>query len=221
MQEFNIDSFVELLRKNIYDNFPYENDLVKMSKHMSTPLNIRDVAFMDNPIEVGENNRAFNIGNYYAEKEYPYYHILQEAEVIRKRNRGTGKSKGSQANVQTTKIRDYNKVSFNGKTYSREYTKNVRGARSKVDKVLAPKLMYVKGKYKIDRDSLSPYYVNKHYQYIDRILDIVLPWVAEEFGGKMKRKVIGSLEEDYNYQQTHEENERYMLENMLLSYELD
>ena len=215
MQEYNIDSFVELLRKNIYDNFPYENDLVKMSKHMLTPLNIRDVAFMDNPIEIGDNNRAFNIGNYYAEKEYPYYHILQDAPVIRKKERGTSKSKGSQANVQITKVRDYNKVSFNGKTYSREYAKNIRGKRNSI---VDRSTRWV-GDTKINLE--ARFYKNIHYQYIDRILDTVLPWVADEFGGKMKRKVITSLEEDYNYQESHEENERYMLENMLLSYELD
>ena len=31
----------------------------------------------------------FDIGNEYAEREYPYYHILEDAPVIRKKGKGT------------------------------------------------------------------------------------------------------------------------------------
>lgn len=219
MTEFSIDNFVTILRKNIYDNFPYEDEQIKMSKHFNKPLHIRDVAFMDNKVEyIDENKRSFDIGNYYAEKEYPYYHILQDAEVIKKKYRGTAQTKGSQDKIKDRGLRDYNRVTFNGKTFSREYAKNVRGARSKANKILEPKLEYIKGEYRVKRDSMQTYYVNKHYHYIDKILDTVLPWVAQEFGGRMLRKVDIGLEEDYYAQNNSDESEIYMLENMLSSY---
>ena len=56
------------------------------------------------------NMYIFEIGNDYAEENYPYYHILEDAEVIRKRGRGTSKSKGSQAQIEKLSQRDYGPV---------------------------------------------------------------------------------------------------------------
>ena len=217
MQEFNLDIFTNDLREEMYIRFPYEQEYVKMKKHFTKPFHIRDVAFKDNPIIIDTNKRSFDIGNYYAEQEYPYYHILQDAPVIRKRYKGTEKTKGSQELIKEKKTRDYNKVSFNGKTYSREYAKNIRGKRNNVVENATRWEYGFYGKpYQVNKKALS--YKNIHYHYIDNILDMVLPILAMRYGGKMLKTRNTSLEEDYNLQETHEESERYMLENMLNSY---
>ena len=194
---FNIDAFVRDIRENMYTNFPYENEDINRKKHAKRPEHIRDIAFMNMPVIANGETRIFEIGNNYAEENYPYYHILQNAQVIRKRGRGTTKSRGSEHLLEPAK-RDYERVSFNGKTFSKEYAKNVRGQRSLVGS--ATRYVYGgDGKiYKLNAD--ANYYYNKHYKYIDRILDAIIPYVAQQNGLRVMRKKETSLEDDYNQQ---------------------
>lgn len=196
MAEFSLSKFVNDIRQNIYDNFPYESDAIKMQKHLKTPLHIRDVALSLPYLSNG--TYVFEIGNDYAEENYPYYHILEDAEVIRKRGRGTKLSKGSQASIEKLSDRDYGKISFNGKTYSREYRKNVRGKRSRADKATYIVVGSDGSAYKVNKN--ANYYKNKHFQYIEHILDGTLPWIAAENGLKMNRVELSSIENDYEQQ---------------------
>lgn len=172
--EYSLDSLVDLIRKNLYDRFPYDPN--------SKSENIRDIAFYNNPIsrfDFGEEPFiTFEIGNETAERIAPYYHILQDAQYIRKAGYGTKKTRGSQAKVENLGKRDYGRVSFNGKTYSKEYKKNIRGARNRE----------------------SEYYFNVHYKYIDKILDETLPIIASELGLKLKRKIDTGLKDEYDFQ---------------------
>lgn len=195
--EFSLSNFVNEIRQNIYDNFPYESDDIKMMKHLKRPLHIRDVA-LGLPYMSG-NMYIFEIGNDYAEENYPYYHILEDAEVIRKRGRGTSKSKGSQAQIEKLSQRDYGKISFNGKTYSKEYQRNVRGQRSLADKGTIRVVGADGVVYRINKD--ANYYRNKHYHYIERILNNTLPWIAQANGLRMGRTEMSSLESDYESQE--------------------
>ena len=195
--EFSLSNFVNEIRQNIYDNFPYESDDIKMMKHLKRPLHIRDVA-LGLPYMSG-NMYIFEIGNDYAEENYPYYHILEDAEVIRKRGRGTSKSKGSQAQIEKLSQRDYGKISFNGKTYSKEYQRNVRGQRSLADKGTIRVVGADGVVYRINKD--ANYYKNKHYHYIERILNNTLPWIAQANGLRMGRTEMSSLESDYENQE--------------------
>ena len=85
--EYSLDSLVDLIRKNLYDRFPYDPN--------SKSENIRDIAFYNNPIsrfDFGEEPFiTFEIGNETAERIAPYYHILQDAQYIRKAGYGTKK----------------------------------------------------------------------------------------------------------------------------------
>lgn len=201
--EFSLENFVKDIRQNLYDNFPYESDEIKQLKHKKRPLHIRDIAFGSLPSVTNGNTIYFDIGSDYAEEFYPYYHILEDAEVIRKRGKGTKLSKGSQANVEVAGgKRDYGRISFNGKTYSREYRKNVRGERSRVLKSTY-KIVGSDGKvYKVNKD--ANYYKNVHYHYIERILDNVLPWIASANGLRMGRTQLTSLEEEYQNQESED-----------------
>lgn len=195
--EFSLSNFVNEIRQNIYDNFPYESDDIKMMKHLKRPLHIRDVA-LGLPYMSG-NMYIFEIGNDYAEENYPYYHILEDAEVIRKRGRGISKSKGSQAQIEKLSQRDYGKISFNGKTYSKEYQRNVRGQRSLADKGTIRVVGADGVVYRINKD--ANYYKNKHYHYIERILNNTLPWIAQANGLRIGRTEMSSLESDYESQE--------------------
>ena len=197
MAEFSLSNFANDIRQNIYDNFPYENDEVKALKHAKRPAHIRDIAL--GLTYTSDGTQVFEIGNDYAEEYYPYYHILEDAEVIRKKGRGTKLSKGSQAEITKLSDRDYGRVSFNGKTFSREYQKNVRGARSRVEKATY-NIVGSDGKvYKINKD--ANYYKNVHFHYIERILNNTLPWIAQANGLRMGRTELTSLESDYEQQE--------------------
>lgn len=198
--EYTITEFVDVLREYIYGFFPYESDEKTISKHPNRPLHIRDIAFMWLPTSSSDSGDTitFDIGSDYAEENYPYYHILQDAPVIRKRGRGTTKTKGSQAKVEKLSSRDYGRIRFNGKTYSKEYTKNIRGERNSIVNK-ATRYQFKNGSYvKINTESNA--YKNVHYHYIDKILDYVVPFIANYFDMKLGRKIDTGLEEEYNDQ---------------------
>ena len=82
--EFTLADFTNRIHQVLYDNFPYENDIIDIKKHKNRPLHIRDIALMP-PME-NDGALVFEIGSEYAEENYPYYHILENAPFIRKRN---------------------------------------------------------------------------------------------------------------------------------------
>lgn len=197
--EFTLQAFTNSIRQNIYDNFPYESDSINEKKHKNRPLHIRDIAFGYLPSVESENNIYFDIGSDYAEENYPYYHILEDAEVIRKRGKGTKGSRGSQAEIKELSKRDYGRISFNGKTYSREYRKNVRGQRSRLGTATRVVVGSDGKAYRVNPN--AAYYQNVHYHFIERTLDMVLPWIAQEYGLRMSRTEITDLSNEYNEQQ--------------------
>lgn len=219
MQEFSLSAFVDSVRSRMYDLFPYENDIINQTKHKGRTGHIRDVAFMNNQVIIGENTISFDIGNNYAEERYPYYHILQDSPVIRKRDRGTEKTKGSQAslkNLGQLQSRDYGRVSFNGKTYSKEYAKNIRGKRNSVVERATRFEYNDKGqRIRINPNSLS--YKNIHYQYINKILETSIREVAPEFGYRLVQVKGTSLKDDYAMQQEMDS----VIEDMINSFIYD
>lgn len=137
----------------------------------------------------------FDIGNEKMETTYPYYHILQDSPYIRKANESSEKTRGSQAKVEIAK-RDYGMVSWNGKTFTKEYARNVRGKRNRLGQV-SHWIENANGEKEfINRESNS--YLNVHYRYIDRILDSgILKDLAHEYGLKTMRKQDSGLGEEY------------------------
>lgn len=199
--DFNISEFTTRLRELMYNHFPALIDRGKNPsgsyKHGNYNEQIKDVAFAKNPtIVVDENTLSFDIGNEYAEEHYPYYHILEDSPVIRKRNQATDKTKGSQAKVEKLSERNYNKVEWNGKTFTKEYEKNVRGKRNRLSQVSHWATDYAGNKIFINRESNA--YHNEHYKYIEKMLNgIVLDQVAIEFNLKRARTQNAGLTEEY------------------------
>jgi len=199
--EFELNDFTKRLRELMYDRFPnLPNRGINPSgtpKHGQHNEEIRNVAFKNNPTYMlDENSNGFEIGNEFSEEYYPYYHILEDAPYIRKRDKSTKKTRGSQASVEKLGERDYNIISFNGKTYSREYARNVRGARNRTSKVSHWGVDASGKKVWINRESNS--YLNEHYHYIENMLNGgILDQLAIEYGLKRKRTQNTNLQEDY------------------------
>ena len=129
----------------------------------------------------GEGQISFNIGNEFMELNFPYYHILQQAPTIRKKGKGTNKTKGSQMYEKDKAKRDYEQVHWNGKTFTKEYERNVRGGRLNLNKTS----MHIDGQF-LNMDQNQ--YLNMRYKYIDTILDKdVVDQLALYFGMKRKR----------------------------------
>jgi len=211
---FDINVFASRLKElfvnsplfpNMLENYVNEWGVVQSNreKHKGRePLKLKDavISSMDNSTIFVENEISFNIGNEQMEKTHPYYHILENAPVIRKRGKGTDKSRGSQAKIEDVGQRDYERVSFNGKTFTKEYAKNVRGKRNRINNV-THFITDSKGNRKmINREAGA--YQNIHYMYIERILDSgILNTIAKEQGLKVMRKSNTGLAEEYFAQQ--------------------
>ena len=183
--------------------FPYmQDDILDEKKHKHRdPLHLKDAVF-DNLVVVPSANGnvlTFDIGNETLEVTHPYYHILQDAQVIRKAHRGTTKSKGSQDLINDKGKRDYGRVSWNGKTYTKEYSRNVRGSRSLLEKASH---WGTNGTSRVWENKDANYYANVHYKYLDRMFDEggIAQKLANDFGLKLASKKSTGLKEEFNTQ---------------------
>ena len=172
------------------------------SKHPNrTPTHLKSVAkqCLETTTTESENKVEFDYGNYVMESNYPHYHILEESQVIRKRNQGTKKTKGSQDREKILAKRDYTRVSWNGKTFTKEYSRNVRGSRNRMNSVSHWSIVNGQSKFtNIDSNA----YWNIHYKYIENILDQdVVIKLSSYFGLKPARKIDAGLNEEYGMQE--------------------
>lgn len=216
---FDINVFADRLKElftesPLFPNAPeyyvneWGNRQLNSEKHKGrTPLELKKAVnqCMNDTTLNEQDTVSFNIGNEQMEKTHPYYHILENSPIIRKRGKGTDKTKGSQAKVQDVSKRDYERVEWNGKTFNKEYARNVRGKRNRLDNV-SHFITDSRGNRKmINRESNS--YQNVHYMYIERILDSgILNTIAEEQGLKLMRKKDTGLAEEYLMQNDYQQS---------------
>ena len=153
----------------------------------------------DQTTSTSENTISFDLGSETMEHSHPYYHILEDSPVIRKKYRGTEKTKGSQAQIKDVGKRDYGRVEWNGKTFTKEYSRNVRGSRNRIESVSHWAVDSNGRKYFANRESNS--YQNVYYRYIENILDQdVVMKLASEFNLTTKRKIDTGFAEEYSMQ---------------------
>lgn len=208
--EYTIEAFVDRLKELFTDSsiFPYmEQDYYNngytqsdSSKHPHrSPQHLKDAVkeCFENSMSKQTDMITFEMGSEKMEKMHPYYHILEDAPVIRKKYRGTEKSKGSQASIEDVGKRDYGIVNWNGKTFTKEYSKNVRGSRKSVVEKAQLRTKLADRAY-ITKNFRANSYVNTHYKYIEKILDSgILETLAKEFNMTLKRKIDTGLAEEY------------------------
>jgi hypothetical protein len=138
----------------------------------------RNVALRNNPIlVVSPDVQVFELGNETAERTAPQYHILEDAKQIANPGRGTAKSKGSQAKIADKAKRDYSvEVPVANKTTTtQEYRPSFKEGRrtySNSQNLLEQKWLYDQPK------SGSKFRYNRHYAYIERILEKEVPLIA-------------------------------------------
>lgn len=202
--EYTIGAFTQALFDLMLESnqFPYmrdeELDRAKHSKR--NPLHLRDAIKNTTVISGDDNTQTFDIGNEILETTHPYYHILEDAPIIRKSHRGTKKTKGTQEMIKEISKRDYGYVYWNGKTFTKEYSKNVRGSRNRTTKVSHWTEDYAGNNVFVNRDANS--YQNIHYKYIENILNTsVVNQLAMQFGLKVKRTVDTGLAEEFAMQE--------------------
>lgn len=199
MAEFDLNRFANAITTYLRAYFPYmvNEDLDKEKHPKRNPLHIKDAIFNNLQMFQTIDTITFDIGNPRLEMTHPYYHILEDSEVIQIREKGTVKSKGSQDKITDAKARDYGIVKWNGKTFSQEYRKNVRGARSRARKG-RQSIVVVGSNAQVFRiNTKSTYYTNIHYHYIENIIDRMIPLLSESFGLKPRRKESTGLGEEY------------------------
>lgn len=197
----DLQKFANDIANLIVDNIPRESEELYIKKHKNRIGHLQDIARSElKVIPIGIDGYVYEYGSENLERNLPYYHILEDAYTIKKAGRGTRTSKGSQANIGDLGSRDYGietvtyKKQKNGsyRRYSyQEYRKNVRGERKPKRKV-AYKINHRTGE--VTAIEVSNSYLNKHYHYIEKTLDKTLPFLASEYGLKMKRVEIADEE---------------------------
>lgn len=200
MTPFSLDSFYNSLISFLANGFPYmKNEELDKRKHPNrVPLHLQDAVFNNLPVVRNENTLVFDIGNPMLESSHPYYHILEDSEVIQVRGKGTKKSKGSQEQISDKSARDYGIVNWNGKTFTQEYRKNVRGARSRASKgrqVIVDSNGVVT---KINQN--ATYYTNVHYHYLEKAIQNAIPELCAQFGLRAKRVQDTKLSDEWDMQ---------------------
>lgn len=209
--EYDLGTFTRYLKSLLYDKMPFDKD--NLHPHANRNFHMRDLALgQNNVIPVGLNSMYFEIGNDIAEEKAPYYHILEDAQVIRKAGFGTKKSKGSQAFIKDKGKRDYGQATFTITNNSKgrkinpyyEYRRNVRGKRSLVGNATQRVIDENGVVTKINRE--SKYYFNIHYNYIERGLETITNILAHQFDMKLQRTKIDYSEEYNEYMEEYEKS---------------
>lgn len=209
MAEFNLTAFA----KSLYELFLTSSYFPKMEgnslsswgimqtdrqKHPNrNPLHLQDAArkcIQQTFQTLEENVVMFDYGNEELERTHPYYHILENTPYIRKAGRSTEKSRGSQAKIEDASKRNYEEVSWNGKTFTKEYRRNIRGSRKRNDKV--SRWAYG-GNFKVFVNREANSYLNEHYQYIETVIDSIVYMLGEQNGARFVGRRNQGLMEEY------------------------
>ena len=93
MEEFTLDAFYNSLVSHIAARFPYmqDEDLDKSKHPNRNPLHLKDAVFNKINMVHTLDTITFEIGNGSLELTHPYYHILEDSEVIHIKNKSTNK----------------------------------------------------------------------------------------------------------------------------------
>jgi hypothetical protein len=156
-------------------DFPFD----KSTKRKKDKPHMLDVALKENNIQmISPDVVYFELGNENAERLAPHYHILEDSKTIRMPNRGTTTTKGSQATKPKNK-RDYS-VYLPPQEKTNRLTQEYRQSYTSGRRSYAPatkRLRDLRDKTILNKKKL-PYRYNKHFAYIERILENILPNVA-------------------------------------------
>ena len=181
LNEYVNQIVIELkVRMEESDLFPFDDGkrLAGQKPRPQFKPHAKNVALRNNFITVvSPDVQVFELGNETAERTAPQYHILEDAKVIANPGRSTKKSRGSQGLIANKAKRDYS-VEIpvaNKTTTTQEYRPSFKEGRrsySSSQNLLENKWLYDQPK------GGSKYRYNRHYAYIERILEKETPLIA-------------------------------------------
>jgi hypothetical protein len=160
---------------------PFDN---KTPKEDRRKPHMKETIYNNKPVVISPEMTYFEFGNENAESITPHYHILEDAKIIRMPGKGTKKSKGSQRLIADKAKRDYGQFTYvASKPYGyeaiQEYRQNMTRNYDGTKKAITQPREYSKRK-QVSNVNKRNYRYNKHYQYIERILDPVVRGLAIE-----------------------------------------
>jgi hypothetical protein len=180
LNEYVNQIVIELkVRMEESDLFPFD-DGTRYGNQKPRPQfkpHAKNVALRNNFITVvSPDVQMFELGNEVAERTAPQYHILEDSKQIANPGRGTAKSKGSQARIADKAKRDYSvEVPVANKTTTtQEYRPSFKEGRRSYSNSQG---LLVNKNYEA-RNEGKPFRYNKHYAYIERILEKETPLIA-------------------------------------------
>jgi hypothetical protein len=178
----------------INSKFPFDT---KTPKEKRKKDHMKETVYNNKPVIVSPDIQYFELGNDVAEEKTPHYHILEDAKIIRMPNKGTKKSKGSQRVIADKAKRDYGQFTYvASKTYGyqaiQEYRQNMTRNYDGTIKSRTQPREFSKRK-KVSDINKRNYRYNKHYQYIERMLDPITRGLAIETNTKLKKGEADSL----------------------------
>jgi hypothetical protein len=207
LNEYVNQIVIELkVRMEESDLFPFDDGkrLAGQKPRPQFKPHAKNVALRNNFITVvSPDVQVFELGNETAERTAPQYHILEDAKVIANPGRSTKKSRGSQGLIANKAKRDYS-VEIpvaNKTTTTQEYRPSFKEGRrsySSSQNLLENKWLYDQPK------GGSKYRYNRHYAYIERILEKETPLIASSLditlesyrGLNVKESTVNELVED-------------------------
>lgn len=200
------DTIANLLKQGITNSplFPYDRSIKRKStRNNKEKPHMKDSALIANAIVPLSNGTIyFEIGNANAEDLTPHYHILEDAKIIRRANKSTKITRGSQDFVEKGK-RNYGgyimrqtrqtKSSLFGfletiQEYRQNQSRNFWGDAAKAREYSER----VKYHHKNQRN----YYENVHWKYIERILEQLVPEIAIKIGAKLGKTNVEFMRDE-------------------------
>jgi len=172
--------------------FPYDDG--KTHRRSPTKPHMKDVAFQRNPItKVTPDIWYFEIGNENAQAVAPQYAIFSNAKIIRRPYRGTDKTRGSQSSIKDKGKRDYNVHSWRERTQTKgelfgafENIQEYRQNQSRNFWGNADKAREYSERVKYHHTYNRNYLENKHWMYIERILGVAVPFIADTMNAQLE-----------------------------------
>lgn len=175
-----LPKIVDMLRTLIPASplFPYDRTTKKRKPNKP---HIRDYMFSGNyAVMVSPNMYVFDYGDSEAERLVPHYHILEDAKTIRNPGKGTKLTKGSQRLISDRSKRDYSVTTTNKEgVIFQEYRQGFKPGRRNYD-VINARITAKRDRQKPQSKEVFRY--NVHYAYLERILQQVTPFIANNLG---------------------------------------
>jgi hypothetical protein len=202
------DTIVNLLKQGMANSplFPYDYSPNRKSTRNGLPKpHMKDSALLSNAvIPLDASSYYFEIGNSNAEALTPHYHILEDAKIIRRANKSTKITRGSQDRVADKGKRNYgvwqDRITTQSKGSQYGYLETIQEYRQNQSRNFwgdAAKAREYTERVKYHHVYNRNHYSNVHWKYIERILEQLVPVVAISVNAKLVKTTRETLKDEW------------------------